>query len=114
MRHTPAAGVRHNRQDVNHVDSDEEARAGDPGRRRLRLLVTESRGNQGRLGIEAPPNVPLFRDEARDKDRARYRLAADERVPAMVGVWRRIPATTGAGGGDGRLAANPGKPVSFQ
>ena len=52
--------------------------------------------------------MPRDRDEATAEDRKRYRIVADERLPARVRVWDRIAATVG-GYRAGSLAA--GRPA---
>jgi len=44
----------------------------------VHVVVMEFRGSQVRFGIERPPNVPLYRDEATDEERERYRIGAED------------------------------------
>jgi len=43
----------------------------------VRVVVMEVRGKQVRLGIEAPADVQIYREEISEAERAQYRLRLD-------------------------------------
>jgi len=43
----------------------------------VRVVVMEVRGKQVRLGIEAPADVQLYREEISEEEREQYRLRPD-------------------------------------
>jgi len=62
----------------------------------IRVVVLGIRGNQVRLGIEAPPQTEIYRDEIYAKivdenRRAAEGLSADTVLPARLnpGMWQR-------------------------
>jgi len=44
----------------------------------IRVEVMEIRGSQVRIGIEAPDDVQLYREEVTAEERAQYRIGADD------------------------------------
>jgi len=44
----------------------------------IRVVLMESRGKQVRIGIEAPDDVQLYREEITEAERAQYRIHADD------------------------------------
>jgi carbon storage regulator len=44
----------------------------------VRVVVMDVRGKQVRLGIEAPDDVKLYREEVTAEERERYRIGADD------------------------------------
>jgi carbon storage regulator len=62
----------------------------------IRVVVLGIRGNQVRLGIEAPPQTEIYRDEiyakiVHENRRAAEGLSADAVLPARLspGMWQR-------------------------
>lgn len=49
----------------------------------IKITVVEVKGNQVRLGIEAPLSVPVYREELYLKVREENRLSADSSVEAF-------------------------------
>lgn len=50
----------------------------------VKVMVVEIRGDKVRLGIEAPPDVPVDREEVRNA-KARSRSQKDGRVGGVIG-----------------------------
>ncbi|GAB4387913.1 MAG: carbon storage regulator CsrA [Thermodesulfovibrionales bacterium] len=59
--------------------SDEGVRIGDD----IRITVVEIKGNQVRLGIEAPQTVPIYRNEVYEKVRKENRLSSGATLEAF-------------------------------
>ena len=58
----------------------------------IELLVIEVRGDQVRLGIEAPKSIPVYRKELLDQIRAEnVRAAADASVDAVARAIGELP-----------------------
>jgi carbon storage regulator len=43
----------------------------------IRVVLMESRGKQVRIGIEAPDDVQLYREELPEAERAEYRVGGE-------------------------------------
>jgi len=58
----------------------------------VRVTILEMQGKQIRLGIEAPPEVPVHRGEVYERIEAENRLAAEKVHTDLKGLaqaWRR-------------------------
>ncbi len=55
----------------------------------IRVVVVEIRGNQVRLGIKAPPEMSVYREEVWVKIVSENRLAADFRPDQLQKVLKR-------------------------
>ena len=63
----------------------------------IRITVVSIRGNQVRIGFDAPPEVPILRDELRPEDRRQASPAGSADRPA-ASAGRPSFLTASAGG----------------
>jgi len=59
----------------------------------IRVTVQGIRGHQVRLGVEAPAEVPIFRQELLERDRSEPKAA-----PAITLVGSGVPPSSGPAG----------------
>lgn len=59
------------------------------------ISVIEIRGDQVKLGIEAPREVKVFRQEVYDAIQSENRLAADSAAAALAGKGVALPSLSG-------------------
>ena len=59
----------------------------------IRIQVVEVRGNQIRLGIEAPPEVRVLREELYQQvseENERAQLNEKDKIEGVAGVWTEL------------------------
>lgn len=71
------------------------------------VTVVEIKGNQIRLGIDAPPEFRIFRKEIYDQIQDENRAAALGASESLEGLSEAFSASQGSQGGDTKRRANP-------
>ena len=52
----------------------------------IKITVLSQRSNQVRIGIDAPRELPVFREEVLERRKQKARAQADERAPATTSI----------------------------